>query len=47
METTPDTNAYMIGGFVVFTVVMVAYVWSLYSRWRALENEQRMLDELK
>ena len=47
MESTPDTTSYMIGGFAVFTVVMISYLWSLYSRWKALEQEQTALNELK
>ena len=47
MNTTPDTLGYMIGGYVVFTVVMVAYVASLVSRWNNLKREQQMLNEIE
>jgi hypothetical protein len=46
MDTTAETTSYMIGGFVVFTVVMIGYLWSLYSRWNALKTEERLLNEL-
>ena len=46
MNTTPDTVNYMIAGYVVFAVVMIAYLVSLYTRWRNLERDQRMLDEI-
>ncbi len=47
MEATPDTLNYMIGGYIVFTVVMVIYLVSLFVRWNGLKREQEMLDELK
>ena len=46
METTPDTVNYMIAGYVIFAIVMAAYLASLYKRWRNLEREQHMLDEI-
>lgn len=46
METTPDTINYMIAGYIIFTVVMVVYLTSLYLRWRNLEREQHILDEI-
>lgn len=46
METTPDTLNYMIAGYVLFTVIMVAYLVSLYRRWRNLERELHVLDEI-
>lgn len=39
METTPDTSNYMIMGYIVFMLIMVAYLFSLYQRWRSLERE--------
>ena len=47
MDAIPETTFYMIGGFAVFTIVMVIYLWSLYSRWKSLEEEQQALNELK
>jgi hypothetical protein len=46
METTAETTSYMIGGFVVFTVTMAIYLWSLVSRWKALKEEEKLLNEL-
>jgi hypothetical protein len=46
MNTTPDTLNYMIGGYVVFAVVMTAYIVSLFSRWNNLKREQEMLGEI-
>lgn len=45
METTPDTLNYMIAGYIVFTVIMAGYIFSLYQRWRSLKNELNVLDE--
>lgn len=45
MDPTPDTLNYMIAGYVVFAVIMVSYLVSLYRRWRNLENELHILDE--
>jgi hypothetical protein len=47
MNPTPDTLNYMIGGYVVFAVVMVIYISSLISRWRGLLREQQMLGEIE
>jgi len=44
MSTTPDTVNYMVAGYVVFAIVMGAYLVSLYTRWRNLERDQRLLD---
>jgi hypothetical protein len=45
METTPDTLNYMIVGYIAFTVIMAAYLASLYKRWRNLQDELHVLDE--
>ena len=45
MDATPDTLNYMIAGYVVFTVIMATYLFSLYKRWRNLENDLHILDE--
>ena len=47
MDATPNTMNYMVSGYLIFGVVMVAYLFSLYSRWRNLENEQKMLDDVQ
>ena len=46
MDTTPDTMNYMIAGYAIFSIVMIAYFVSLYTRWRALQRDQRTLDEI-
>lgn len=46
MENTPDTFNYMILGYVVFTIVMLAYLASLYKRWHNLKRELHVLDEI-
>lgn len=45
MDATPDTLNYMIAGYVVFTVIMSAYLASLYKRWSDLKKELQFLDE--
>lgn len=47
MEPTPDTFNFMIGGYVVFAVVMIAYIVSLVMRWNNLKREQQALEELE
>lgn len=47
MDETPNTISYMIGGFTVFTVVIAVYIFSYYSRWRALREQEQMLKEMK
>jgi hypothetical protein len=47
MEVTPDTVNYMVGGYIVFSVVMVAYVISLIIRWNNLKREELTLKELE
>jgi hypothetical protein len=44
---TPNTVNYMIGGYVVFAVVMLGYVGSLVSRWKNLKREQQVLEEIE
>ena len=47
MEPTPDTINYMIGGYILFTVVIAAYVASLVMRWNNLKREEIALKELE
>jgi hypothetical protein len=47
MEATPDTVNYMLGGYIFFTVVMLAYVISLYLRWNNLKQEETALNSLE
>ena len=47
MNATPDTLNYMVGGYIVFAVVMSVYVFSLISRWNNLKREKQILDEIE
>lgn len=47
MEPTPDTFNYMIGGHVVFAIVMLVYIASLVTRWNNLRSEEQALKELE
>jgi len=47
MESTPDTLNYMIGGYIFFTVVIIAYVASLIARWNNLKREELTLKQLE
>ena len=47
MDATPNTLNYMIGGYLVFAVLMLAYIVSLISRWNNLKRDQRILDEIE
>ncbi len=42
----PDTSAYMIAGYVVFTVIMAIYLISLVLRRRNLEQDLSTLQSL-
>lgn len=44
---TPNTVNYMIGGYVLFTVVMSLYIVSLVMRWNGLKRDEQALKELE
>lgn len=46
MQPPADTLNYMIAGYVVFFVVLAAYLVSLVVRWRNLRQEESLLDEM-
>ena len=46
-QTTPDTLNYMIGGFVVFFVVMIAYLTSYFIRFKNLNQDLEVLQEIE
>ena len=46
LETTPDTSAYMIAGYIIAFAVMIIYVASLYIRFRNLNRDLSMLEEM-
>ncbi len=47
MEAPPDTSGYMIAGYVVIFVAILAYIASLFIRQRKLSAEFKMLQEVK
>lgn len=47
MESTPNTSAYMIAGYLVAFLVMGIYVFSLYIRNRNLKSELEILEEIE
>jgi hypothetical protein len=47
MDATPDTINYMIGGYIVFAMVMLVYIVSLVSRWNNLNRELQTLNEIE
>jgi hypothetical protein len=46
MESTPDTSAYMIGGYAVFFIVSAIYLLSLFIRNRSLQRDLETLEKL-
>jgi len=47
LETPPDTSGYMIAGYAIAFAVMVIYVASLYIRFRNLNRDLSMLEEME
>lgn len=45
-EVTPDTSAYMIAGYAVFTAILGVYLLSLYIRSRNLQRDLKMLEAM-
>jgi len=39
METTPDTSGYMIAGYAIAFLVMGLYIFSMYLRYRNLNQD--------
>ena len=46
-DPTPDTFAYMVGGYAVFFLVSAIYVLSLFVRNRSLQRDLETLEELE
>jgi len=44
--STPDTSGYMIAGYLIAFLVMGIYVASLYLRYRNLNQDMAMLEEM-
>ena len=47
MEPTPDTVAYMIGGYAVFFIVSAIYLISLFIRNRNLRRDLETLEQME
>ncbi len=45
-QTTPDTSSYLLLGFVIFGVVGIGFVLSIYVRMRNLRRDTKMIEEL-
>jgi hypothetical protein len=46
LETPPDTSQYMIAGYAIAFGVMIVYVVSLYIRFRNLDRDMSMFEEM-
>jgi hypothetical protein len=46
-ETTPDTSAFMIAGYAVFSVIMALYLTSLLIRTRSLQRDLGTLETMQ
>jgi len=47
LRTTPNTNNYMIGGYAVFFIVMIVYLFSLVLRYRNMQRDLATLEDLE
>ncbi|MDD2920849.1 MAG: hypothetical protein PHQ36_01060 [Anaerolineales bacterium] len=47
LEEAPDTFGYMILGYAFFSVVMIAYVASMYVRNRNLKRDLETLESIQ
>ena len=45
-QNTIDTLSYMVAGYTIFFIVVIIYVTSLVSRWKKLQRDLQMLEEL-
>ncbi len=45
-QNTIDTSSYMIAGYSIFFAVMIIYITSLVTRWKKLQQDLQMLEEL-
>ena len=46
LETTPDTSQYMVAGYAIAFGVMLIYVASLFIRFRNLNRDLSMLEDM-
>jgi len=47
LDTPPDTSAYMVAGYVIFFILMILYLISLFIRTRNLNQELTILESMK
>ena len=45
-QTTPDTSSYLLLGFVMFGVLGIGFVLSIYGRMRNLRRDAKMIEKL-
>ena len=45
-QNTIDTSNYMVAGYSIFFAVTIIYVTSLVTRWKKLQEDLQMLEEL-
>jgi hypothetical protein len=46
LETPPDTSRYMVAGYAISFAVMLLYVASLFIRYRNLNRDMSMFEEM-
>lgn len=46
MDVTPNTSTFMIAGYIVIFGIMLTYLVSLISRFRGLNRNLQMLEEI-
>jgi hypothetical protein len=46
LEAPPNTNSYMIAGFAVIFGVILIYLASLFIRYRLLQHDLKILEDL-
>ena len=46
-DPTPDTSGYMIVGYIIAFAIMGMYLASLIIRWRNLNQDQQLLEEME
>jgi hypothetical protein len=46
-NVTPDTAAYLALGLVAIAAVVLGYLASLYIRYRSLQKDQQLIEQLR
>ena len=47
LDTPPDTSTYMVAGYVIFFILIILYLTSLFIRTRNLNQELTILESMK